>query len=172
MKRLLLVALLAIGFGFTSNAQDFKMAHFSIDTLFNNLPSYAQASKLLKDKQTEEQDKIVLQNQTVEKMKNALIKEQETLPPGLLQIKEQELAKEYQKLEEMQYQAQATLEQYQMALNQPILIRVRKAAENVAKRMGLLYIVEVQTAVYAGGKDVTQEILKEALKLEKEESGK
>lgn len=168
MKRLLLVALIAIGFGFSSTAQDFKMAHFSIDTLFNNMPSAAAASKMLQDKQTEEQDKIILQNQTVQKMEEELAKQAKDLPQGLLDIKKQELAKEYQKLEKMQYDAQTTLEQYQVALNQPIIDRIMKAAKTVADRSGILYVIEMKNAVYCAGKDLTQEILKEALKLEKE----
>ena len=100
-------------------------------------------------------------------MEEAYVKDRETLPAAIRQIKEKELQTAYTDMEKMQYEAQQSLEQYQGALNNPIIVRIKEAVANVAKKKGFAYVIESNATVYAGGTDLTKEILTEALKLDK-----
>jgi outer membrane protein len=167
MKKLLFIAIAVFGLTSAANAQDTKIAHFSLDTIYTNLPSSKQAMAFLQEKSVEEEDKMVLKRKEIKKMEDAYVKDRETLPTAIRQIKEKELQTAYADMEKMQYEAQQSLEQYQGALNNPIIVRIKEAVANVAKKKGFAYVIEANATVYAGGADLTKEILAEALKLDK-----
>ena len=60
------------------------------------------------------------------------------------------------------------MQAYSQELNAPILARVQKAVSIVAERLKLNYVIdESVTLYYSGGTDITADVVKELLILDK-----
>ena len=81
-------------------------------------------------------------------------------------FEEDRLNKKYQ---EMQARGQELDQQMNILandLNAPILERVQKAIENVAKTEKLDYVLDKTVLLYSNGKDLTDKVIIEVMKLE------
>lgn len=171
MKKLLFILMLVIS-GTAVNAQS-KIAHVNSQQLLDTMPSRKQA---IKEIQKFQQDGMT-ELQELEEQLRKLYKEYETAQtngesPLMLEMK----AKKIQAKEQAYQERQATLEQdlqiLQQRFNEPILARVQEAVKIVSDRKKLNYVLDVSSALYANGEDITNEVMVELLKLEKESETK
>ena len=75
--------------------------------------------------------------------------------------KESELQKKQQNLQALQQTAQADLAQRRDAAVKPIIEKLNKAVEKVAKASGYEFIIDAGALIYKGGPDATPAVKKE-----------
>ena len=93
--------------------------------------------------------------------------------PVIKQMEEEKLQKKQVALQTRQQELEQQMQIYGQELNKPILELVQTAVNNVAESKKLSYVLdETVTLYFKGGIDITNEVMTELLKLEKELLGK
>lgn len=163
MKKIgvLVILLFSIGFSF---AQSF--AHVDSQRILDTMPSRKKAMDELANFETramkemeEAQNKFNLEYTDFQNNAN-------TMSATARRFEEDRLNKKYQ---EMQARGQELDQQMNILandLNAPILERVQKAIENVAKTEKLDYVLDKTVLLYSNGKDLTDKVIIEVMKLE------
>lgn len=142
MKKAIVVLALIFG-AFTVNAQS-KLGHINTSELIEQMPQtdsiqkkllaiQAQWEEILKEKEVELQTKI----QAYQKLAS-----DPNANPQIIEVKRSELEKLQTSYQETQQQANSDLQLKQEELLQPLLDKVKKAIEEVAKAKGYDYIID------------------------------
>jgi len=170
MKKLLIALIVLVGFAGSATAQS-KLGHVKSQLLFDTLPSGAVAAK----KMQEFQKSLATELQDLQANLNKLYQEyqDEASKPDpskvILEIKQGNIQKKETEFQERQQGMQYEVQAFQAELEGPILDRIRKAVEIVAKREKYDYIMDVNSALFVNpNNDVTDLVLVELMKLEKE----
>jgi outer membrane protein len=139
-----------------------NIGHINTQELLQQLPDYNQAkvelenfaaeqqkefeqfAKLYKDKE----DKYVAKE-------NACKKDPENCDRDLLQMEYNNLMESAEKLEKLQYEMEAKIQEREGFLINKIVKKIKMAAEEVAKEKGLLYVLDQSSILYAGGEDIS-----------------
>ncbi len=165
MKKLLLA--IAIVFSAGSLLAQSKVAHVNSQTLLDSLPSRQVAIQKL---QEFEKNGITELQEMEADLNDALAKYERDRPnmsPVIIKIEEEKLMKKQQALQEREQSLNAEMQAYSNELNQPILDMVQKAVKVVSERKKLNYVIDESVTLYfAGGTDITQEVLTELLKMD------
>ena len=89
------------------------------------------------------------------------------MSPVIIKIEEEKLMKKQQALQEREQSLNAEMQAYSNELNQPILEMVQKAVSVVSERRKLNYVIDESVTLYfAGGTDITNEVIVELQKME------
>jgi outer membrane protein len=83
----------------------------------------------------------------------------DSMSPLMRQTKEESLQTQAQKLQERQQQFEQRLQTYQMSLTNPLFKKVEEEIAKIAKEKGFTYVIDLSTAVYAGGTDLTDLVI-------------
>lgn len=166
MKKVLLALVLVFSVG--SLFAQSKVAHVNSQTLLDTLPS----RKLAIQKLQEFEKNGVMELQEMEADFNkAVAKYQKDLPnmsPVIAKIEEEKLMKKQQALQDRETALNNEMQAYSQELNAPILERVQKAVEIVSERLKLNYVIDESVTLYfKGGTDITDQVIKELLILDK-----
>ena len=144
-----------------------KIGHVNSQALLDTLPSRKAA--VVKLKKFEQEGIAELQemeadlNQAYQKYEQ----ERPNMSPVIIKIEEEKLMKKQQALQEREQSLNQEMQAYSNELNTPILSMVQKAVEIVAERKKLNYVIdETVTLYFAGGTDITDEVVMELLKLD------
>ena len=165
MKKLILI--IAVVFSAGSLLAQSKIGHVNSQMLLDTLPSRKVAVEKLKKF---EQEGIKELQEMEADLNNAYQKYEQERPnmsPVIIKIEEEKLMKKQQALQEREQSLNAEMQAYSNELNGPILATVQKAVEIVAERQKLSYVIdETVTLYFGGGTDITDEVIKELLKLD------
>ncbi|MDP5098879.1 MAG: OmpH family outer membrane protein [Crocinitomicaceae bacterium] len=166
MKKVLLALVLI--FSVTSLMAQSKVGHVNSQKLLDTLPSRKVAIQKLQD--FERSGVTELQEMEAD-FNKAVAKYQAELPnmsPVIAKIEEEKLMKKQQALQDRETSLNNEMQAYSQELNAPILSRVQKAVSIVAERLKLNYVIdESVTLYYSGGTDITADVVKELLILDK-----
>jgi outer membrane protein len=88
--------------------------------------------------------------------------------PVVLRATEQKIQGMQQRLEEREQQINQQLQEMSADMNDKILDKVKKAVDIVAKKKGLNYVIDESATLFSSGTDITNEVITEVLKLEKQ----
>ncbi|MEE3145197.1 MAG: OmpH family outer membrane protein [Bacteroidota bacterium] len=171
MKRGLLILVLAV-VALNVNAQT-KIAHINSQVLLDTLQSRKDA--MAKLKKFEEEGVLELQemNKSFEAAVMRYQQNEKDWSPVIKQMEEEKLQKKQVALQTRQQELEQQMQIYGQELNKPILELVQTAVNNVAEGKKLSYVLdETVTLYFKGGIDITNEVMTELLKLEKELLGK
>ena len=171
MKRGLLILVLAV-VALNVNAQT-KIAHINSQVLLDTLQSRKDA--MAKLKKFEEEGVLELQemNKSFEAAVMRYQQNEKDWSPVIKQMEEEKLQKKQVALQTRQQELEQQMQIYGQELNKPILELVQTAVNNIAESKKLSYVLdETVTLYFKGGIDITNEVLTELLKLEKELLGK
>jgi outer membrane protein len=165
MKKLLLAIVLVISAG--SLMAQSKVAHVNSQQLLDTLTS----RKLAIQKLQEFEKNGVAELQEMETDLNEAIAKYErdrpNMSPVIIKIEEEKLMKKQQALQEREQSLNAEMQAYSNELNQPILEMVQKAVSVVSERRKLNYVIDESVTLYfAGGTDITNEVIVELQKME------
>lgn len=167
MKKLLLA--LVMVFGVSALFAQSKVAHVNSQTLLDTLPSRKVAIQKL---QEFERNGVAELQEMEADFNKAVAKYQKDLPnmsPVIAKIEEEKLVKKQQALQEREEGLNNEMQAYSQELNAPILKRVQKAVEIVSERLKLNYVIDESVTLYfKGGMDITDQVIKELLILDKE----
>jgi outer membrane protein len=171
MKKLFLALIVFAGLGSTAIAQG-KIGHVRMEVLWDTIPS----TQIAADKFTKYEQMLVTELQEMQMTIQKAYKDYETMmsaaekPSDMRrQIAEQEIQKKEAALQERQRTMQLERQARQQELEGPIQDRILKAIKIVAEREKLSYVLdEGSTYFHAGGYDITNTVVVELMKLEKE----
>ncbi len=165
MKKLLLVLVLIVSAG-SAMAQS-KVAHVNSQTLLDTIPSRKEAIRKL---QEFEQAGITELKEMEADLQKAYARYQAERPgwsPTIVKIEEEKIMKKEQALQEREQSLNLEMQAYSNELNEPILKRVQEAVQIVADRKKLNYVIDESVTLYfAGGMDITAEVIVELMRLE------
>ncbi|MGB0915397.1 MAG: OmpH family outer membrane protein [Crocinitomicaceae bacterium] len=167
MKNLLLALAFVLGAG--SLMAQSKVAHVNSQTLLDTLPSRKVAILKLQEFETNG----VKELQEMEADFNAAVAKYQAgaadMSPVIVKIEEEKLMKKQQALQEREQSLNAEMQAYSEELNTPILGMVQKAVKVVSERMKINYVIDESVTLYfAGGLDITDEVIVELLKMDKQ----
>ena len=166
MKMKKLVVVFAVFASITSIAQT-KIGHVNTQKLLDTLPSRKAAMAQVQDFEKRGVDELKEMESDLQKRYTKYMSEQATLSPIIKQNEEEQLQKKQQAMQMREQEIQQKMQQLGNELNEPILKRVKKAIEIVAGRRKLNYVVDESSTLYfAGGTDITSEVLVELLRLD------
>ncbi|MCT4561035.1 MAG: OmpH family outer membrane protein [Crocinitomicaceae bacterium] len=169
MKKVLL-ALLVV-FGATSLMAQQKFGHVNSQELLDSLPSRKAAIKKLQEFEAAGYAELQEMDSDLQRAYAKYQKDLPTMSPVIQKIEEEKLMKKQQALQEREQSLQIELQAYNQELNAPILDRVQRAVKIVAERKKLAYVLDETTTLYfAGGTDLTAEVMVELMRLDKEEA--
>ncbi len=139
--KICLVAVVLLSANFVQ-AQTYKFAHIDTQTLIPTMPEYVKAQKEVETqaKGFDEQMKIMqteLQTKMTEYQQSA-----ETMTDIVRQAKEEDLMNLQQRIQSFNQSAQQKLQQKQAELIQPIIDKVSKSIEKVAKEQKVIYVFD------------------------------
>ncbi|MBL1281377.1 MAG: OmpH family outer membrane protein [Fluviicola sp.] len=167
MKKLILAILVVVSAG-TMSAQT-NIAHVNSQALLDTLPSRKAAIVQL---QKFEQDGMLELQEMEQDFNAALAKYQAALAgmsPVIQKIEEEKLMKKQQGLQEREQGLQQEMQVVSNELNAPILSLVQKAVKIVSERNKINYVIDESVTLYfGGGTDITDEVIKELLKMDKQ----
>lgn len=166
MKNFLLAIALVLGAG--SVMAQSKVAHVNSQTLLDTLPSRKVAILKLQEFETNG----VKELQEMEADFNAAVAKYErdrpNMSPVIIKIEEEKLMKKQQALQEREQSLNTEMQAYSQELNTPILGMVQKAVKIVSERLKINYVIDESVTLYfAGGLDITDEVIVELLKMDK-----
>lgn len=169
MKKLilLLVVTLMMGSGSYLNAQS-SMAHVNTQRIMDTMPSRKAA---LKERERFEQRAMKELQETQQKLQQDYQKLQEekaSMAPTAFKFEENRLMKKSQEFQERQQELDQQVQILSQELNEPILDRVQKAIEIVAKQEKVDYVIDEAALLYGNGKNITNKVIKEVMKMENE----
>lgn len=166
MKNFLLAIALVLGAG--SVIAQSRVAHVNSQTLLDTLPSRQVAILKLQEFETNG----VKELQEMEADFNAAVSKYETtrpnMSPVIIKIEEEKLMKKQQALKEREQSLNSEMQAYSQELNIPILGMVQKAVKIVSERLKVNYVIDESVTLYfAGGTDITNEVITELLKMDR-----
>lgn len=169
MKKLLVALMVMMSVG-ALNAQT-KIGHINSTKLLDTLPSRKAAIKQLEEFGAAGERELVDKEAELKKAYDKYMAEREKLTPLMRQYEEERLQKKQQDLQTLEQELQQRMTLMSNDLNAPILKRMQKAVDIVAVRLKMSYILDESQVVYfKGGTDVTNEVLVELLRIDKEET--
>lgn len=174
MKKILIALVVLVGFAGTAMSQT-KVAHVKSQVLWDTLAM----SKTAEGQMLEFQKALAQEIQDLEADLTKLyedyqkIQNSTTSSQVLLQLKEKAIREKEAEYQQRQQSAQFEIQAYRAELEAPIEKLIRDAVSIVAKRDKYDYIMDVNSGLYVNPeKDVTNIVLVELLRLEKEEMAK
>ncbi|MDG0972888.1 MAG: OmpH family outer membrane protein [Crocinitomicaceae bacterium] len=163
MKKLVLVLVLVLSLS-TSFAQMF--AHVDSQKVLDTMPSRMMAMKEISDFETRAMKEMQDEQAKFNKEYTEFETSSSTMSPTARRFEEERLSKKYQELQTRGQELDQQMNILANDLNAPILDRVKTAIENVAKAEKLDYVLDQSGLLYAKGKDITDKVIAEVLKLE------
>lgn len=123
-----------------------KIGHANWDYIFGQLPEAKQIETELKSYESQLQNQYKIKSQELETKYKAYQGIPANTPDAIKKDKENELAFLQENLQKFQQDAQTSLQKKQMELMNPVLEKIGKAIETVAKENGYSYIINPQAA--------------------------
>jgi outer membrane protein len=169
MNKLFFTLLLVVFAGSAFGQQ--KIGHVNSQKLLDTLPSRKVAIEKLKAFEIAGSKELEEMQMDLEKAYAVYQKNQAGMSPVIQQIEEEKIMKKQQALQDREQSLQREMQAVSQDLNTPILDRVQRAVRIVADRKKVSYVIDESVTLYfAGGMDLTQEVVVELLRLDKEES--
>jgi outer membrane protein len=174
MKKILIALVVLVGFAGTAISQT-KVAHVKSQELWDTL----SMSKSAETQMLDFQKALAQELQDLEADLGKLYEDYQKLQNSpstsqvLLQLKEKAIREKEAEYQNRQQSAQYEVQAYRAELETPITEMIRKAVNVVASRDKYDYIMDVNSAVFVNpNKDITEIVMVELLKLEKEAMAK
>ena len=159
---ILLIAVVSMGTAFSQSS----IAHLNSQRVLDTMPSRKEAMK-----EVENFEKRAIQElqETQQKLQNdyAVMTQDKTMSPTARKFEEERLNKKAQEFQQRQQELDQQIQILSQELNQPILERLQKAVDIVSKAEKLDYVIDESSLLYSKGRDITDKVIVEVLKLEK-----
>lgn len=138
-----------------------KLGHINTQELLTSLPAYNEAKIELENFAAEQQKEFEQWAKIYqEKEAKYVAKEQEcqknptNCDKDLLQMEYKNVMESGEKLQQLQYDMEAKIQERETFLINKVVSKIKVAAETVAKEKGIIYVLDYSTIIYAGGEDL------------------
>lgn len=162
MKKIIILAIAALGFAFHANAQ--KLGHINFEEVITMLPERAAAEKEVQDLQKKLEARLSTMIETYQSKVQQYEADQATMSDALKKSAADEISDLQRRIQEFQQTAVTEIENKQNELMGKMLERVKLAAANVGKAGNFTYIFDSSSnggLLYANGEDITGLVKKE-----------
>lgn len=168
MKNLLFSTLITFLGVFSLNAQ--SIAHVDRDIVIDTLPSQANAAAEIESFRKRAFEELRETQQKLQGDFRKLEEERDRMSPTAFKFEENRLNKKAQEFQERQMELEQQIQVITQEAYMPIMERIDKAIEKVAKAEKVDYIIDSSdpSFLYTGGRDLTNKVVQEALKFENE----
>lgn len=143
MKRLvlLLIGLMVMG-SFAVAQKDIKIGHLNSNVLVQQLPDFENAQKTLQKHAQDLEGALTEMSKELQSKYQSYAAKADSLTPLLRKAKEEEITELQKRVENFRVSAQEDLRNKEMELQQPIIIKVQKAIDDVARENDFTYILD------------------------------
>lgn len=166
MKKVALIAVMVLATIVTYSQS--SIAHVNSQKVMDTMPSMKAAENEI----TKFEEKAIKELQETQKQLQAEFtkfeQERKTMSPTAAKFEENRLRKKSQDFQTRQQELDQQIQILSQELNAPILERVQKAVEIVCKKEKIDYVVDESYLLYSNGRDLTNMVIKEVLRLERE----
>ncbi|WP_196885738.1 OmpH family outer membrane protein [Aureivirga sp. CE67] len=152
-KSFLIVAVMVLGFGATAQAQ--KLAYINYDKILTELSDTKNMTSQLEQLSKSYQDELEQKGKALEAKGKRYESEAVTKTEAENQQRAVEFQNDQRALQEAVMAAEKDIASRRNALLKPIVEKLNKAIEAVAKEKGLEYVLEKTTLHYAAGEDIS-----------------
>jgi Skp family chaperone for outer membrane proteins len=169
MKKLVVLVVATVAFLTTGLSQS-NFAHVNTQRVLDTMPSRKAA--ILEIEKFEERAMNELQ-ETQTKLQadyQKLQTEKGTMSPTAYKFEENRLMKKSQEFQQRQQELDQQIQYLSQELNEPILETVQKAIEKVSQLEKVDYVLDESGLLYAKGKDLTNKVIAEVMKMENEKT--
>jgi len=165
MKKLVVLVVATVAF-LTAGLSQSNIAHVNTQRVLDTMPSRKAA--ILEIEKFEERAMNELQ-ETQTKLQadyQKLQAEKATMSPTAYKFEENRLMKKSQEFQQRQQELDQQIQYLSQELNDPILEMVQKAIETVSKLEKVEYVLDESGLLYSKGKDLTNKVIAEVMKME------
>ena len=145
--------------GIALQAQN-KLAHVDYQKVVELLAVKDSVTNKLQDMQKEMQNVLLSMQNQLQQAQNQYYTKRDSMSAFMRQTQEESIQQQAQQLQQRQQQFEQKLQTYQMQLTNPLFKKVEEAIAEIAKEKGYTYVIDLSTAVYAGGTDLTDLVIK------------
>lgn len=143
MKRFFVFVLGMLVMGSFAIAQkDLKIGHINSNVLVQQLPDFEAAQKTLQKHAKELEGALTEMQKELQSKYQTYAAKADSLPPLLRKAKEEEITELQKRVESFRMSAQEDLRNKEMELQQPIIMKVQKAIDDVAQENGYTYVLD------------------------------
>lgn len=168
MKKLLVALLVVVS---TSAMAQQKFGHVNSQRLLDTMPSRKAAIETLRKFEIDGSKELEEMQADLEKSYADYDVKKNGMSPVIQKIEEEKIMRKQQSLQDREQSLNREMQAVSQDLNTPILDRIQRAVKIVAERKKLSYVIDETTTLYfAGGIDLTSEVMVELLRLDKEET--
>ncbi|MBW7868233.1 MAG: OmpH family outer membrane protein [Brumimicrobium sp.] len=167
MRNLMLIALVVLGSLGTTFGQT-TIAHVDSQKVLDTMPSRKQAMQELDNFEDKAVKELQETQQKLQDDYNKLQQEKNTMSPTAARFEEERLMRKSQEFQMRQEELDRQMKVLGQELNAPILERIQSAVEKVSKSLKIDYVLDTSSLLYSAGKDITDLVIKEVLKMEQE----
>ena len=167
MRKLFLALVVAIGAVASVQAQS-KFGHLNSQKVLDTMPSRKTAIKDIQLIEAMGMKELRDLDSAIQVEVGIYQKNVNTWSPVVKAATEQKITGMQQRLEGRQQEIDNQLQQMSADMNNKILDKVKKAVDIVAKKKGLNYVIDESSTLFASGTDITNEVITEVLKLDKQ----
>lgn len=172
MKRLLAVFLFILSLGVTVNAWGLRIGYVDIQKVFEKCPYTKKATETLNREMEERNIKIRAYQKEIEKLKEDL-KEIPALIEGKIRKQKNLIAQKEDELREFAKESEMYLIRRERELTLEITEKIYEVVEEIAKKRRIDIVLNKATVLYGvKNLDLTQEVIEEFEKREKEKKDK
>jgi Skp family chaperone for outer membrane proteins len=172
MKKIMMILLAVVAFGFSSTAQNtVKFAHIDYIKVVDSIPTMVDADAQVKSFLEMGQKKIADMEKAYEEAYLAYEAEKDALSDIMQDLREKQLMEQLQLIEYTKQSLENDLQILNDRLYGPIEKNLTKAIETVSQRHKVTYLFEKTQMLYTdptGGLDLTNEVRIELVRLETE----
>lgn len=165
---ILLIAIVSVGTAFGQSS----IAHLNSQRVLDTMPSRKAAMKEVENFEKRAIQELQETQQKLQQDYAKLQQEKATMSPTAYKFEEDRLNKKAQEFQQRQQELDQQIQILSQDLNEPILERLQKAVDAVSKVEKLEYVIDESSLLYSKGKDITDKVIVEVLKLEQQAAAK
>ena len=159
LKTVLIAVAFALGVSTAATAQSPKFGHFDMGAFLEMLPEAKEIEKTMDAEQSKIETQLTVLSEDFQRMYKDYQQKASTMSESDRIAKEQELQELQQRVVTFRQTAMQDLQKKQQELVQPLVLKVRKAVQEIGATEGFLYIFEQksQLVLHAGmqSEDIT-----------------
>jgi outer membrane protein len=146
------------------------IAHVSSQTLLDTMPSRKAAIAEINELSRRADEELKAMEANLEKEYNAYMARRGTQTAAMNQYDEGRLAKMQADMQAREQEINQILQTMSTQMNEVITETVKAAVEVVSKKKGITYVIDENSVLYAGGTNITNEVIPELLRIDAEKT--
>lgn len=160
----LFIAVLSFGAAYSQTS----LAHLNTQRVLDTMQSRKNAVKELDKFEERAIQELQETQRKLQEDYNKLQQEQSSMSPTAFKFEEERLMRKSQEFQQRQQELDQQIRILGEELNKPILDMIQKSVEKVCKMEKIDYVIDETALLYSNGRDITDKVIAEVLKLEAE----